>query len=406
MYTDQNAKKVKLPVYQLEIGMYVAELDKDWLDSPFLYQGFLIERQEDIQLLEQECEYVWIEPTCEPRLSMNERYVLKPSKQKKRYINKLSMPREYQNSHDVFRSSRQRTKTLFDDVALTGVIDTKEAKKTVESCLDSVLRNPNAMLWMSKVRDANEYTAEHSLNVCILAIAFGRQIGLSEKELFSLGMCGLLHDVGKLRIPKAVIEKKGPLTSKEWKQMQAHALLGRNLLMTSPGIGHSVDVAYSHHERIDGKGYPRGLKGNQISQYAKIIALVDSFDAMTAKRSYSDAMTPSAAIKEIYKNKGTQFDEYLAFKFIETIGLYPPGTIVELANNILGLVLERNEKYQQLPKVLILLDPQRKPLKKKLIDLILIEQGKLDHSYLIKQDHPDGFEGLKVADYEHFIGHL
>ncbi|MGH1485602.1 MAG: HD-GYP domain-containing protein [Cellvibrionaceae bacterium] len=407
MSSTENPKRIKILVSGLEIGMYVAELDKDWLDSPFLYQGFMIESQEDIRLLEQECQHVWIEPAIEMRRGKEERHTLKkPGKPKTRYINKLTMPREYEKSRNVFQASRQRTKTILDEVVLNGAINTKEARKTVESCLDSILRNPNAMLWMSKVRDVNEYTAQHSLNVCILAIAFGRQLGFTSDELFSLGMCGLLHDVGKMRIPEAVLNKADKLTAKEWKQIQSHSIIGRNLLMTSPGIGHSVDVAYSHHERIDGKGYPRGLDGSQISQYTKIISLSDSFDAMTADRCYSPAMTPSLAVKEIYKHKGTQFDERLALQFIKTIGLYPPGTVVEMTNGIVGLVLERSEKYQHLPKVLVLKDKNLKPLKKKLIDLVLIEQGKLDRSFLIKADHPDGFSGIKVEDYQHFIGDL
>ena len=387
--------------------MYVAELDKDWLDSPFLYQGFMIESQEDIRLLEQECQHVWIEPVVEMRSVKEERHVLKkPGKAKTRYINKVVMPREYERSRNAFQTSRQRTKTILDEVLLNGAINTKEARKAVESCLDSILRNPSAMLWMSRVRDVNEYTAQHSLNVCILAIAFGRQLGFSKDELFGLGMCGLLHDVGKMRIPEAVLNKTEKLTEKEWKQIQSHATIGRNLLMTSPDIGHSVDVAYSHHERIDGKGYPNGLKGPQLSQYTKIISLADCFDAMTADRCYSPAIKPSLAVKEIYKNKGTQFDERLALQFIKTIGLYPPGTVVEMANGIVGLVLERNEKYQHLPKVLVLKDKNLTLIRKQLIDLALIEQGKLDRSYLIKSDHPDGFAGIKVEDYQHFIGDL
>jgi len=395
-----------MPVSGLELGMYVSELDKDWLDSPFLYQGFLIENHDDILLLEEECQYVWIEPAIEMRRGKQDDslQVLNQSSSKKaRYINKLTMPREYEKSRKVFEISRQRTKTILDDVVLGGIINTKEAKLTVESCLESVLRNPNAMLWMSKIRDSDSYTADHSLNVCILSIAFGRQLGFTKDDLFSLGMCGLLHDVGKMRIPDTVINKPGKLSPKEWKQMQAHVVFGRNLLMTSPGIGHSVDVAYSHHERIDGKGYPRGLDGSQISQYTKIVALADSFDAMTAVRCYSHAMTPSAAVKEIYKNRGTQFDEKMALQFIKTIGLYPPGTIVGLANGYLGIVLERSQKYQHLPKVLLLKDDAGKAVKTKLIDLTLIEQGKKDRSFLITSDHPDGYQDLHVADYQDFI---
>lgn len=175
------------------------------------------------------------------------------------------------------------------------------------------------------------------------------------------------------------------------------------MLMSSPDIGQTVDVAYSHHERIDGTGYPRGLDGSRISVYTKIISLADSFDAMTAERCYSKAMTPSAAVKEIYKNRGTQFDDRLALQFIKAIGVYPPGTVVEMANGCLGLVLERSQKYQHLPKVLWLKDDKHQSVRKKLLDLSLIEQDKLDKDFLIQHDHPDGYAGIYIDDYKHFI---
>ena len=404
MNIDHHNNRVKIPVAQLELGMYVAELDKDWLESPFVYQGFIIENHNDISLLEKECDFVWIEPVTETTTQDPDRLTFTPeTKQRPRYINKLTMPDEYKDSHHIFNVARKRTKTILTDVSLNGIIDTKKAKEVVESCIGSILRNPDAMLWMSKVRESNNYTAEHCLNVCILAIAFGRQLNLDEEELFSLGMCGLLHDVGKMRVPNDVLNKKEKLTPKEWKQMQAHVSHGRKLLMSSTGIGYTVDVAYNHHERIDGTGYPKQLPGEKLSKYTKIISITDSFDAMTAERCYSKAMTASAAVKEIYKGRGTQFDDALALKFIKLIGLYPPGTIVELANGTMGIVLERSQKYQQLPKVLLLKNDKKEKIKKKLIDLEQIEQGKLARDFLIKQDYADGHDDIYVADYQHFI---
>lgn len=402
MDKHNSPNKIKIPVGALEIGMYVSELDKSWLESSFIYQGLMVETVDDIRLLEEECTFVWIDPVREQH--SESRLTFKPPKKSQaRYINKVSMPHEYDKSHDIFNVARDRTHSIMSDVALKGIIDSQKAKEVVESCLDSILRNPNAMLWMSKVRESNSYTAEHSLNVCILSIAFGRQLNMDEGELFSLGLCGLLHDVGKLRVPNEVLNKPSKLTPKEWKQMQAHVSIGRKLLMASTGIGYTVDVAYNHHERIDGTGYPRQLTGDKISQLTKIISLTDSFDAMTAERCYSKAMTPSAAVREIYKGRGTQFDDALTLKFIKSIGLYPPGTVVELHNGYLGLVMERSQKYQRLPKVLVLQDKQKKELKKKVIDLTLIEYGKLEKEFLIRQDHPDGYSNIRVADYQHFI---
>jgi HD-GYP domain-containing protein (c-di-GMP phosphodiesterase class II) len=313
------------------------------------------------------------------------------------------MTNEYEKSYEAFKSSRRKTKSIFDRIVFGDVINIKEAKEAVETCLDSIVRNPSAMLWMSRIREAESYTADHSLNVCILCITFGRYLGYDKDKLFALGMCGLLHDVGKMRIPKTVLNKASKLSDKEWKVMQAHVIFGRNLLMSSPGVGQSVDVAYSHHERVDGSGYPRGLDGSQISVYTKIVSIVDSFDAMTAERNYSKAMTSSAAAKEIYRCRGTQFDEKLALQFIEVVGIYPPGTVVELSNGSLGIVLERGQKFQRLPKVLLLLNAAGNKVKKQIIDLSLIEQGTMSRSFLIKGDHRDGYKGLKVADYQDSI---
>src|SRR5690606_11347487 len=181
----------------------------------------------------------------------------------------------------VYREARRLTKTLLDDARIGGVIDSESARVTVKECVGSILRNPDALLWMSRMRNEDEYTSEHCLNVCIVAIAFGRHLGFYEDELEKLGMCGLLHDVGKMRIPSEILNKPAELTAKEYRMIKAHPVHGRNLLMSSPGVDQSViDVAYSHHERIDGEGYPRKLKAPDISEFARIIAIVDAYDAM------------------------------------------------------------------------------------------------------------------------------
>ena len=384
--------------------MYVSKLDVDWLDTPFLYQGFLIENVDDIEQLEKYCEYVWIDGA---RVSELQRPKVPnrplPPKNKPNYINKVPMPQEYGRSHSTFTTSRRSVKSLLEGVTHGNGIDTDSARQTVQNCLASVLRNPNAMLWMSKIRGADEYTSEHCLNVCVLAIAFGRQLGKSEDELEQLGLCGLLHDVGKMRVPKEVLHKPGKLTPKEWKIMQAHTVHGRNLLMSTSGMGQTVEVAYSHHERVDGGGYPRRLQAHQIPEYAKIIAIVDAYDAMTAKRCYSAAIKPSVAIKHIYNDRGAHFDERLALQFIKMIGLYPPGCIVELANGSVGIVQERHAQFQHLPSILMVLDEDKKPLKNTIIDLSLIEAGEIDRSLLIKKDHPDGEFGIEVRDFQDFI---
>lgn len=397
---DSEQQTKKIHVSELKIGMFISKLDRDWLDTPFLLQGFRVERMEDIETVCEFCEHVWIDALEDVWVPPEERAVLDAHKRKQTYINKTSAQDEHRQAIGVYREARSITKTLLDEVRLGGVIDTEQAKDTVNDCVQSVIRNPDALMWMARMRNEDEYTSEHCLNVCILAIAFGRHLGLDEEALHKLGMCGLLHDVGKMKIPPEVLNKPGELTDKELKMMRAHTIHGRNLLMASPGTYKGVvDVAYGHHERMDGKGYPRKIKAKGTSDFSRIIAIVDAYDAMTADRCYAPAIPTTEAVKIIYKDKGTHFDEFYAKEFIKCVGLYPPGSVVELVCGKVGIVLESNKRYRHLPKVIVLTDANKTLVKEKIINLSDIEQDKLDRQYLIKTVLRDGSHGIRVQDY-------
>lgn len=400
-FYDKSKRSVKVHVSELRIGMFVSRLDRDWLETPFLMQGFLLESQDDIDTVIEFCQHVWIDAVQPKWVPPEERGQLDGSqRQKTSYINKVSARDEHNEALTVFREARRLTKTIVDDIRLGGTINNEEAKATVRSCVDSILRNPDALLWMTKIRHQDNYTAEHCLNVCILAIAFGRHLGLSEAELEKLGLCGLLHDVGKMRVAPEVLNKPEKLNEKEWKQMKAHVIHGRNLLLASPGVTHAaVDVAYSHHERMDGQGYPRKLSAAGISEFSRIIAIVDAYDAMTASRCYAPAIPTTQALKVIYKDRGTHFDERLAIAFIKSVGLYPPGSLVVLKNAMVGLVLETNKRLKHLPKVILLRAGEEPLAQEKIVDLAQIEEGQLDKGYLIKDTLPDGTHGIFVREY-------
>ncbi|HEY7771636.1 MAG TPA: HD-GYP domain-containing protein [Marinagarivorans sp.] len=400
-YYDKSKRSIKIPVGELRVGMFVSKLDRDWLETPFLLQGFVVETQDDVDTVAEYANFVWVDAVEPSWVPPEERGTLSPKTPRKTtYINKVSAGDEHERAHGVFREARKLTRTLVDDIRLGGVINTEEAKATVRSCVDSILSNPDALLWMTKIRDQDNYTAEHCLNVCILAIAFGRHLGMSESDLEKLGLCGLLHDVGKMRIPSEVLNKPGELTPKEWNMMRAHVVHGRNLLLATPGVLHAaVDVAYSHHERMDGTGYPRKLPGTGISAFSRIIAIVDAYDAMTAERCYASAIPSTDALKIIYNDRGTHFDETLALAFIKSVGLYPPGSLVELANGLIGLVLESNPKFSHLPMVVAIKRGEKDLVREKIIDLSQIEQGKLDKSFLIRHVHKDGSFGIYLREY-------
>jgi putative nucleotidyltransferase with HDIG domain len=400
-YVDKRLSTIKIHISELKVGMYVSRLDRDWQETPFLMQGFMIESLDDIDAVAQYSEHVWIDAVREEWVPPEARGVSgTPIPRVKSYINKVDAQKEHQAAMGVFREAKKLTKTLLDDARLGGVINTEQAKATVKECVGSILRNPDALIWMSRMRNEDEYTAEHCLNVCILSIAFGRHLGMSEPELEKLGLCGLLHDVGKMRVPANVLNKSEALTDKEFNIIKAHTVHGRNLLMSSPGIPNAtVDVAYSHHERVDGTGYPRKLKAAGISDFARIIAIVDAYDAMTGDRCYSRAIPGTDALKRIFDERGKHFDERLALEFIKFVGLYPPGSIVELVNGLVGIVLETNYRYRHLPRIIVVKDLQQTLEKEQILNLADVEQKKLDKTYLIKRALRDGTHDIHLRDY-------
>lgn len=399
-YMTSSEQTIKIHVSELKIGMFVSKLDRAWLETPFLMQGFLIECLDDIDAVAEYSEYVWIDAVQHVWVPPEERGNITPKNKKISYINKIETRAEHAAALEVYRESRRITRTLLEDVRLGGVINSEQAKATVKGCVHSILRNKDALIWMSKIRSQDEYTAEHCLNVCVLAIAFARHLGMSEADLEKVGLCGLLHDVGKMRVPVEVLNKSEKLSEQEFTIIKAHSIHGRNLLLATRGIPNStIDVAYSHHEKVDGTGYPRGLKSSGISETAKMIAIVDAYDAMTSDRCYSAGIASTEALKIIFKDRGTHFDDRLALEFIKCVGLYPPGTLVELVNGIVAIVFETNAKFRHLPKV-IAVQVQDKPLEKtKMIDLGAVEAGKLDKSFLIKRALKDGSFNVFIKDH-------
>jgi putative nucleotidyltransferase with HDIG domain len=399
-YVKSSEKTIKIHISELKIGMFVSQLDRPWLETPFLMQGFVVETLDDINAISEYSQHVWVDSVTDEWVPPEERAAVTGQSKKVSYINKIDAKAEHSAALDTYRAARRITRTILDDIRLGGVINTEQAKTTVQDCVHSILRNSDALLWMSKIRNQDEYTAEHCLNVCILAIAFGRHLGMSEGDLEKIGMCGLLHDVGKMRIQPEILNKPASLNDKERDIMRAHATHGRNLLMASPGIPNStIDVAYSHHEKVDGTGYPRGLNAAGISELAKIIAIVDAYDAMTATRCYSPSIPSTEALKIIFKDRGTHFDDRLALEFIKSVGLYPPGTIVELVNGLVAIVFETNTKYRHLPKIIVVKNQHTALGKNVLVDLADVERNKMDKSFLIRRALKDGEFGVFINDY-------
>lgn len=389
--TSSSLELMKVSVQDLKVGMYVSELDRPWMETNFLFQGFELVNQEDIKAVQAQCEFVYVDSiktksTVTKTVARDTPYTKGWLEDKKPPAKRSSFEAEFENSEHVYQQASTVVKSFMQEVALGKSINVEIAKKVVAECVNSVLNAPDALMWLTQLKKQDEYTSQHSMNVCILAITLGRQINLSEKELNEVGLCGMMHDMGKMRVPLEVLNKPSRLTPEELKQMNSHTTLGWKLLLSSSGMySGAIDVAYSHHERLDGKGYPRGLSEEQIIPYAKIVAIVDMYDAITSDRVYQKGRTHLEAISIMTQEGGTHLDLNLTVKFIESLGIYPPASLVEMSNGEVAVVVEVHQKQKIKPKVIFLLDENKQPQKERLVDLALVNVDDFGVPYRIKK---------------------
>lgn len=397
-----NAKpgRIKVEAAQLTIGMYVVELDRPWTETSFLFQGFRIQKQEEIRLFQKVCSYVWVD--ARRSLSVHEQLAenanaatpLEP------VIAKVDFNLEIQQAAPAWHAAREESLRILQAVKLGQELDVDAVKTVVKDCVDSILRNPVTMLWLARIKNSDAYTAEHSLRVSILSIALGKELGLPTYQLEQIGLCGMLHDVGKIKIPNEILNKPGKLTDEERCIMQSHAAQGRKLLMSNQQIvPATVDVAYSHHERLDGKGYPRGLDASKIPYFAKIIAVADSYDAINSDRVYSKGQSSLASLCLLLEAVGSHFDEHIVDCFTRMIGIYPPGEIVEMTNGEVGIIIGCYPGNKLKPKVLRVLDADKNACPESVIELVKMPKDGSGKPYRIHAIHSSGAFGIDIDAY-------
>ena len=372
--------KKKIDIANLKKGIYVAELDRPWLDSPFLFQGFVVDSDDDLQTLKSLCKYVFIDPEkgddaddsletiSVSNIDLNARERMKVT---------VSFEEEISTAREVHGRARNQLDSMFNDARMGRSIDVTGAKEVVSDMVDSIVRNPDAMQWLTNLRKRDEYTAIHSLNVCIFALTFGRYLGLNEEELNELGIGALLHDIGKMRVPIEVLNKEGKLTPDEKDIVHRHAQDGYDILQETPGLPASVlDVVYCHHERKEGNGYPRCLKNDEIPLFAKMVAIVDVYDAITSDRVYHHGMNTLDALKNMFEWREHDLDSDLVERFIRCLGIYPKGSLIELNTDEVGIVISVVQGRRLTPMVMLVRNAEKKVmLPPKIIDLSQFRGG-------------------------------
>lgn len=368
--------KRKVEVGDLQLGMYVAELDRPWVESPFLFQGFKIESEEDLSQLQNICEHVIVDEDKSDiddgsdqtiRLSVNARPGANPKQSGAEWQKiasqerRITFQREFQKVYVTRKKTREYVDRLLSDVRLGNAVDTEAAKVIVNELVESISDDADAALWLTQLKNAHDYTAQHCINVCVLSIAFGSHLGFSKEQLKLIGLGALLHDIGKMRTPKEILDKPGKLTPEEFEIMKRHPVDGYEIIKATDSVPAQVlQIIRFHHERISGRGYPDGLEGNQISTAILVTAICDVYDAITSDRVYHHGIPADQGLNAMYQMAPSDFGRELVQEFIKCVGIYPVGSLVELATGAIGVVMTNDQRNRLRPVVMLLRDKEGK----------------------------------------------
>lgn len=493
--------KEKITIEQVKIGMFVSDLDRPWLDTPFLLQGFLVETPDEVSKLKQYCQYVIVDRlrsvddefraesvgsaspvirsdaapkvrvfdnpaqqgsaagaqssllgtlktiiketfasrpkpgggtiatrvltihTVDPprpraperqivahgitrdeavtleedRVDLSGRPAYRPSgrfpsvmERIKEAVTPQPKPRlisgnEHHDEDEVeFRRPVYPDRASFEEEMSSATTTHIEAEKVVDQIVsdiqagrvpeldkaedavgwmtESIARNPDALMWLTRLKSRDAYTYDHGLNVSIYLLAFGRHLGLPQDQIRLLGTAGLLQDIGKIKLPRELLEKQGKMTAAEYELTKSHVAYSLELIAQSTNTSPQIyDIVAQHHERHNGSGYPGGLKGEQITMYGAMAGIADVYAAVTSMRPYGLPLTSQEALSQLFSWRGTVFNERMVEEFIQTIGVFPVGSLVELNTGEVAAVVAQNRAKRLKPRVLLVLDPRKQP---------------------------------------------
>jgi len=364
----------KVAVKQLTVGVFVQGFDESWLKHPFWRNKFLIKDEAMLREVQQcgipQC---WIDVAKGqdvPQIKEPVVLVAAPAKTEPAKRERVPLAQELQEAARLRARSADAMRRMFAEVRLGKAIEPSECVTLVDDVLESINRHPDALLSLARLKTADEYTYLHSVAVCALMVALGRQLGLDDAQCRDAGMAGMLHDLGKAAMPQDILNKPGKLTNEEFDIIKTHPVRGYEMLLDAANVSEGArDVCLHHHERFDGTGYPHKLAADKISLLARMGAVCDVYDAVTSDRPYKAGWDPAHALSQMASWKG-HFDPTVFQCFVKSVGIYPTGSLVRMRSGRLAVVLEQNTANLTKPRVKIFFSTKAGlPLEPQILDL-------------------------------------
>ncbi|MFZ2302962.1 MAG: HD-GYP domain-containing protein [Gallionella sp.] len=360
----------RIPIEKLRIGMFIHELCGSWYDHPFWRNAFMLENPEDLRdIMATGIRETWIDTGKGLDVERDDRGECCKSEEAiaseiddtlacanvgRKISHHVDIAREVERAANICAQSKQAVASMFHEARMGKALNASDALPVVEEITASVARNPGALISLSRLKDKDNYTYMHSVAVCALMVSLARQLGLGNEQTSQVGMAGLMHDIGKTMVPLEILNKPGKLTEAEFQIVKNHPIDGHIILLESHGMSDIVlHVCLHHHEKADGSGYPKKLIREQIGLYSKMGALCDIYDAITSNRTYKDGWEPAEAIRKMAEWSHRYFDQRIFHAFVKCVGIYPIGTLVRLASDRLGVVVDQTDHSSLTPVLMV-----------------------------------------------------
>lgn len=419
-----------IPACQLTPGMFVADLDRPWTGLPFMLQGFLIDEPEQLAILRQHCRTVVVDTarstvpiSGRAAESVAIRHLAGERDSFADVVRRIGdgevlerpaappaidpadgqsdIVAEIAYSAAIVENARDAIQNLMENVELTEKINLDLVADYVEKISQGVARNPDAMIWLARLKAADNYTYDHAIDVSIYMMVFGSFIGLENRVIEQLGLVGLLQDIGKVHLAPELLAKTAPLSDDELSMIRSHVASSLELLSRQPKFDRKLTaIVARHHERHDGSGYPQRLDGERIGLMAEMAGLIDTYCAMTRQRPYGPPVSTQKAVAALVAMRGNKFRAALVDEFVQCVGIYPVGSLVELSTGEVAVVVQKNQVRRLKPKLMILLGPDKTPERHpRMLDLMLDPPAPDGRPYAILRSLPVDAHGIDPGEF-------